>query len=283
MLPTLPIIEGGKRDQPAWREYLKWVYGDDVPGGASVDLNTFSWFYHQAPLGETVTPADRGSWNFLEGAIPVNSAWTCSLPFLPQCWFSSYGFFVYREEPAPSLEAWKELDRVEVLRVKFEEKGAAWFYKAVGSGVFLNLRALPAPGQTKIVLGQLPDLGAYDQQVYQYMLSQDCNLLVSAQRFRDGKVEIVVRGGGPTEDMNSPCPLSPPCYSTGLFSSAPCVCSEAPPLVLLNCRTKVARILETEKPLDVVDFYVRFIFFVLSIGCILAVVVVALWLQSKGR
>ena len=49
-LPILPVLAGGGSDFPLWRSYFRWVYGEDVPADASVDLNTFSWFYDEAPF-----------------------------------------------------------------------------------------------------------------------------------------------------------------------------------------------------------------------------------------
>lgn len=279
VVPRLPVLVGGQSDHPEWRKYLAWVYGEaEIPRGKSVDLNTFAWFYHQAPL--KVEVLDRVN---LMGELPVDTAWTCRIPFLPECEFSPYGFFVTRDQARPSLDAWKQLDRLEVLRVKFAEKGAAWFYYAVGSGIFLNLRALPVAGEMKVIIGALPDLGIYDQGVYEYMLRDNCNILISANRFSDRRVEVVVRSSSATADLNSACPLDASVFSTGLFERASCVCSANGRLPLLNCRREVARTLMTERPLDDAAFYVQVGSVAAFLLVLLVLCLVAMRLQSRGR
>ena len=75
------------------------------------------------------------------------TAWTCELPWLPEYLLRAFGFFVARPASAEDMRLRVRRLRLEVLRVQFPEEGVAWFYSGVGSGVFLNLDALPSLGR----------------------------------------------------------------------------------------------------------------------------------------
>lgn len=242
-VPSLPVLRGGGHDHPEWRRYVEWVYGEPVPAGSELDLNAFSWFYWNAPLAAVLHPRRRTGLDFAE-RVARNTAWTCFFPFLPQCKFSPYGFFVARRPPEPTVEAWTRAGRLEVARVRFHESGAAWFYHAVGSGVFLNLDALPVAGRPVVHVGPLPALGAWDNEVAAYMAALDCNLLVVQDRYQDGKVEIVVRAAAAAAPLDAACPFADAVFSTGLAARRPCSCSDG--AALLNCRGAVAAFLEAQ-------------------------------------
>ena len=273
--PRLPVLRGGEADHPDWRRYITWVYGEDVPIGTEVDLNSFSWFYLNSPLARELQPVEH---SMARTQLALNTAWTCSLPFKPECVFAPYGFFVSREPLEATVEAWTKTGRLEVTRVKFDETGAAWFYHAVGSGIFLNLDALPTAGQTMVSLGVPPGLGLWDAGIGTYMKERDCNLLIIVDRFPDRRVEVVVRAASLDLPLDSSCPLPLSVFSTGLSTQQPCACSES--VTLLNCRRDVTSFLKGCKASLWTDFLFRIVFYLLAtvalVGCI-----VALMLQAR--
>lgn len=276
IVPELPILHGGAVDYPEWRQYLHWVYGEDVPMGSIVDLNSFSWFYSNSPLASMLQPMMH---NLSRNDTALNTAWMCSLPFLPQCIFSPYGFFVSREPYERNVDAWTKTGRLEVLRVRFPESGAAWFYHAIGSGVFLNLNALPTPGRAIVSIGVPPDLGRWDEGVTAYMEALDCNLLVITDRFPDRRVEIVVRASSSTTSLDLTCAFPSTVFSTGLFNKQSCVCSSD--VTLLNCRKDVATFLKQSASSLWTDFVLQ-VLFLLLVLVTLAGAAVALVLQARA-
>ena len=278
-VPRLPVLKGGGVDQPNWRRYVRWVYGEDVPTQAELDLNAFSWFYWNAPLPTGFQPVWRDSpWSQRSSPLAPNTAWTCSIPILPECKFSPFGFFVSREQPDAKVEAWTRTGRIEVLRVKFHEAGAAWFYHAVGSGVFLNLDALPVNGRTLLQVGDPPNLGLWDAGVGAYMQERDCNLLIITDRFADRRVEIVVRGASLDAPLDSTCPFLSSAFSTGLATQQRCECSGD--VTLLNCRADVSSYLRTRQSSLWMDYLIQCTFFLLTFFVLLASFV-ALAMQER--
>jgi hypothetical protein len=273
--PRLPILSGDDNNHPEWRQYLDWVYGEGVPTGKEIDLNTFSWFYWASPLGTELRPLQQNVlWTRMAPPLALSTAWTCSLPFKPECSFSQYGFFVSREQPEETVEAWTKAGRIEVARIKFHETGAAWFYHAVGSGVFLNLDALPVSGQAMVHSGDLPDLGLWDGGIGAYMKERDCNLLIIVDRFPNRMVEIVVRAASLDTPLDTTCPLSESVFSTGLSAKQPCVCSDD--VKISNCRHDVSSILKTYKSSLWTDFFLDIlVYIVVSVALVGGVVAIA--------
>jgi hypothetical protein len=236
VVPTLPVLRPGESDHPEWRAYLRWVYGDSA-ATAVVDLNAFSWFYQTCPL--KVQPVSHGA----SETLAPNTAWTCNAVLLPECQFQAYGFFVTRgSSSAEDMRRLAGSGRLEVLRVRFPEMGVAWFYGAVGSGVFLNLDALPTSGSVVIRAGLPEDWmgGVLDYTAAEWMRQHDCALLVMAERFADSRVEIVARAPGDgdiSEDATCPFSSSPAAFSTGL-AREPCEC-RSDGVSLINCRAEV--------------------------------------------
>jgi hypothetical protein len=269
LVPRLPVLSGGGVDHPEWRRYVRWVYGEDVPIEAALDLNAFSWFYWNAPLPKGFQPMWRDlPWSHRNIPLAPNTAWTCSIPFLPECKYAPFGFFVYRKQPHATVEAWTKTGRIEVLRVKFHEEGAAWFYHSVGSGVFLNLDALPVDGQTLLHAGDRLDLGVWDAGVGAYMQERDCNLFIIVGRFADERVEIVVRAPSLDAPLDCTCPFLSGAFSTGLATRQRCECSSDVPL--LNCRADVSSFLRTRQPLFWMDYLFQSTFFLLALFVVLA-------------
>lgn len=138
--------------------------------------------------------------------------------------------------------------RLEVLRVRFPETGVAWFYLGVGSGVFLNLDALPSPGSVVVSAGLPQDWqgGVLDSTAASWMVQHDCSLLALAERFADSRVELVVRAPGESTSEDAACPFAPASFSTG-FVREPCAC-RGDGVYLLNCRAEVWDFLKTRHP-----------------------------------
>ena len=69
---------------------------------------------------------------------------------------------------------------------------------------------------------------------------------LAAERFADGRVEIVVRAPADSASEDATCPFSPTAFSTG-FERSPCVC-RGDGVALLNCRPEVWAYLKTRHP-----------------------------------
>jgi len=278
LIAPLPVLRPGQQDHPEWRAYLRWVYGEDTP--EDVDLNGFSWFYWNSPLGRVSAVPHVSS-----EALPAGTAWTCELPWLPEYRFRAYGFFVARPSSAEDMRLAVRRRRLEVLRVRFPEEGVAWFYSGIGSGVFLNLDALPSPGSVVVSSGLPPDWqgGVLDTTAASWMTQHHCSLLVLAERFADGRVEIVVRAPDGSGSEDATCPFSASAFSTG-FERSPCVC-RGDGVELLNCRPEVREFLKTRRPSTWASslFAAGESWTVLGLGAFFAAVFVAVLLQHFGR
>lgn len=175
--------------------------------------------------------------------------------------------------------------RLEVLRVQFPEEGVAWFYSGVGSGVFLNLDALPSPGSVVVSSGLPADWpgGVLDSNAASWLTQHDCSLLVVAERFADGRMEIVVRAPDGSASEDATCPFSASAFSTG-FERSPCVC-RGDGVALLNCRPEVWAYLKTRHPSTWASSLSAAVssWTVLGLGAFLAALLVAVLLQHFGR
>ena len=238
-VPKLPVFRPGQKDFPEWRAYLRWVYGDDAT--EDVDLNAFSWFYWRCPLGALQKPVPHDS----SEALPPHTAWICEQKLAPEYRFKAYGFFVTQPASVDDVRRLLLKERLEVLRVRFPETGVSWFYATVGSGVFLNLDALPSSGSMVVHKG-LPDDwrgGVLDSTASAWMQDHDCAMLVVTERFADSRVEIIVRSPKNDSSRDMACPFTTAAFSSG-FSKTPCDCN-ADGTYLLNCRREVWQYLKT--------------------------------------
>ena len=137
-VPRLPIITPlNKSEYPEWHEYIERVYREPVT--RKYDLNTFNFFYHFSPL--KVLPIQQ----HLILALPVryrrNIAIKQNWSPSPESKIYRVGFLVTRELP-------RMQERVEVIRTQMPrananmwesgEEKCAWFYHAIGSGMFID-------------------------------------------------------------------------------------------------------------------------------------------------
>ena len=274
----MPVLLPGQEDHPEWRAYLRWVYGQEPP--EAVDLNDFSWFYWNSPLGQLSAAPHVSS-----EVLPAGTAWTCELPWLPEYRFRAYGFFVARPSTAEDMRLRVRRRRLEVLRVQFPEQGVAWFYSGVGSGVFLNLDTLPSPGSVVVSSGLPEDWqgGVLDSTAAAWMTRHDCSLLVLAERFADGRVELVARAPDGLASEDATCPFAPAAFSTG-FERSPCAC-RGDGVALLNCRAEVWAYLKTRHPSAWASGLLAAAssWTVLGLGAFLAALFVAVLLQRFGK
>jgi len=283
LVPKLPVLTGGEVDHPDWRRYLKWVYGDDLARGEQIDLNTFTWFYWGSPLDNVVAPMRFTALSLPSSAgsfFPANGAWVSDLPLVPETDFASFGFFVSREGFPSTVDALTATGRIEVLRVKVPEQGAAWFYYARGSGVFLRLDALPVRGDVLVSFGDPPNLGLWDGDVSKYMRDRNCSLLAIVQRFADRRVEIVVRSRRAEDALDETCVFGNRTYSTGLSTRMPCDCT-GDRTVLINCRKQVYDTFASPTVVLARKLYIDLSLLATAASC--ALVVCAVIVQLLGR
>ena len=115
------------------------------------------------------------------------------------------------------------------------------------------------------------------------MTQHHCSLLFLAERFADGRVEIVARAPEDSASEDATCPFSASAFSTG-FERSPCVC-RGEGVELLNCRPEVWEYLKTRHPSTWASslFAAGGSWTVLGLGAFLAAVFVAVLLQHLGR
>lgn len=151
-VPVLPVLTPRNRARwPKWHAYYEEVYG--VPVQTVVDLNTFTFFYRFSPL--CVSPI-RNTLFFFGPTCHRNVAFTTSIPEIvltPETKISKKGYFVSRREYPPIDK------RLEVIRARMPLQGrsinggesmCAWYYHAVGSGLFIDI-------QTPLILNKRRD------------------------------------------------------------------------------------------------------------------------------
>lgn len=147
-LAKLPVVD--MEHLSPWTSYLRRVY----PGRrGTVDLNTFTFFYWDAPLSlERINFCDWADDRpFLREGTPWiggRRAWEWG----PEHFLSQLGFFVMRSPSRNDTMREVSTGQIEVLRfgpnrfTQEAERGrAAWFYHAVGSGVYLDCSHLASP------------------------------------------------------------------------------------------------------------------------------------------
>lgn len=146
MLSGLPVLRPTRENRdlfPEWHAYFERVYGHPVR--CDIDLNSFSFFYNDSPLG---VPTKHNVWP------RANQAWTSFVPYFPEHYVGAIGYFVKR--PPAALPA---TGRVEVMRVayanadflrgvewleasrlrRYGESKVSWFFVVVGSGVYIDI------------------------------------------------------------------------------------------------------------------------------------------------
>lgn len=147
-LGTLPVLTRSNHDAfPEWHRYMHLVYKQQQVKHP-IDLNRFTWFYWFAPL--RVERLFMASWNDSVPEVPYGTPWIGgdhAWHWGPEHLARRLGFFVHRRRRSP--EYFSAAARLEVMRTrtrwtaKSEGKhGVAWFYHAVGSGIFLETSSL---------------------------------------------------------------------------------------------------------------------------------------------
>ena len=157
-MPQLPILSAANRDtEAAWHSYILQTYGEPI-GSNVIDLNTFSWFYNDAPAVRSLlsTPCLQVC------TVEINAEMYEGTPWIgtrgpeggggSDSWnfgVGSIGFFVARPFILPSSAP--TCSRIEVMHVYTswagEEQGVSWFYNTVGSGIYLDCADLPTAGR----------------------------------------------------------------------------------------------------------------------------------------
>ena len=170
-MPRLPVLTAHNTlEYPLWHEYVARVYHEAPEGDASLDLNTFSFFY----TGDAY-PATT---ELLHGPRRDPCLRVCTLrswpdrppiyegtPFVgdagPEAGVGRIGFFVHREPPLSREEVMAQVaggpehgGTLEVMHVRTDwlggEVGVSWFFYAVGSGVRLDVTRLPKEGAVAV-------------------------------------------------------------------------------------------------------------------------------------
>ena len=264
IVPSLPALTSdalNHRLHSAWHNYVKDVYGEDIPDGETLILNNFNFFYTTAPFKYEVSISYLG-----KHKIQLNEAWDGSVVGLvgdeigrslhkqwgdPASAFSRIGFFVRRETltVAAIENMMHTTGRLEVCRVRAEERHVAWFYLAIGSGIFLDLEKLLGRGKALVVQDR-SDIPGWDTEkgdVDADKIMHEAGLSVavftspfqSATTLLDAintRVEIVV-AIPQQKDPLSTCPFenSAQYLSTGISSKnrLPCTCDNSKKY--LNC------------------------------------------------
>jgi hypothetical protein len=134
-LPVLDSTVQNRLEHDEWHTYFERVYGNRVYG--SIDLNSFEWLYNYAPLhlltqrpigvplpGVHSPPKRRGTLYY------CTSDMICGQ-------YRPHGYFLVADPRAPR----KARKAQEVLHHSCEwedDSPEVWFYKLVGTGVFLK-------------------------------------------------------------------------------------------------------------------------------------------------
>jgi len=160
VMPQLPILTAiNEPDYPLWHAYVRKVYHQAVTGNMRVDLNTFSMFYHASNLDGQALDAVANL--FVENPclrICTLESWPNRKPVYdgsvfvgdsgPEMRMGALGFFVHR--PFITKGAVAGCARLEVMHLRTEwlggERGVSWFFNTVGSGVFLDCKAMLQDG-----------------------------------------------------------------------------------------------------------------------------------------
>jgi len=197
-LKTLPVLNSSTHNQHrAWHEYIGNIYGQDFFDSPprALDLNTFTWFYWNAPLQDQVQYLHLADWFDDRPRIESGTPWTggkLAWTWGPEHLTRRMGFFVWRP---PSLFCRSGCFRTllkernfEVLRIGpnefsggYEKHGEAWFFHTIGSGIFLRLAGKQ----------QYASADIRTQRSCKPKTERKCLQTMSAPR-----IELVVRHGG---------------------------------------------------------------------------------------
>ena len=144
MINNLPVLApSNKQEYLDWHKYFERVYNHPVD--CNVDLNEFTFFYNDSPIG---IPR---MYNYFP---QENQAWTSPVPYFPEHYIRSIGFFVKRKNSKIKK------GKIEVIRTSFSNDDAmtgvgriarkfplfssigesklVWFFIVKGSGVFID-------------------------------------------------------------------------------------------------------------------------------------------------
>jgi len=164
VLPRLPVLTASNRaDFPLWHAYIERRYHQQISGAMSVDLNTFSMFYHASNADGG--PLDAIATLFVENPclrICTLESWPNRRPVYdgspfvgdsgPEMRMNALAFFVHR--PFISRAEVQNCERLEVMHLRTEwlggERGVSWFFNTVGSGVFIDCHNLPHEGRIQV-------------------------------------------------------------------------------------------------------------------------------------
>ena len=240
-LPVLPVLTPHNRlVYPEWHSYYERVYKHSVVD--NVDLNTFTFFFWDSPLGHVKVRV--AMWQF--SRLRCGQAWVGDHG--PELLLARVGFFVHREACEVSAS-----DPVEVIRVntdylqhspEFAEKDLAWFFGVKGSGMFIK-----RPDRGIVVLRtkyQVHKLWGVQWPHSKHTLSWEQNVLPEVLESRGIRMLIISHSGYPAPRVEVIVPRSGKIGTCGretLFRQTAsleyveCVCDEAQPI--LNCDTDI--------------------------------------------
>ena len=144
IIERLPIVDMSS-DTSAWLSYLRRVYPHR---NDTVDLNTFTFFYWDAPIN--VTLLHYCDWHDERGRVEDGTPWIGG----PEAWewgpehmMRQVGFFVFRARSPGAVRSYFESNSLEVLRygpnarlvsLNDESDHTAWFYHCIGSGIYVD-------------------------------------------------------------------------------------------------------------------------------------------------
>jgi hypothetical protein len=149
-----------------WHDYVSSVYHAPLPSGQAFDLNKLTFFYKRGHQRRVKAVDVLLNHNNGSGCLSICRAGIATRTYLGTPWvavgsrkgatpgaaFGSIGFFVRRA--ADSVPHFRNAARLEVAHVETTfhggEIGVAWFFHAVGSGVFLDCHRLPTKGRVVV-------------------------------------------------------------------------------------------------------------------------------------
>lgn len=147
LLPRLPVLTPSNTEKfPCWHAYYRRVYGGPVAW--PVDLNTFTFFYWDSPLADfpvTMLPMLSSIIMDFEPGLPwiYCEEWRgADSQKVPECHILKLGFFVVRRPRRSHFCSGRYVEVIRSRESSVEELGCAWFYHAIGSGIFIDTSPL---------------------------------------------------------------------------------------------------------------------------------------------
>ena len=223
LLPTLHVLGPGNHSREhhrSWHTYFAECYGEPVSD--FVDLNTFTWFYWGSPL--RLDTGDVHVAHRKDTGVLLGQPWVGSFDNgnEPEGLVGRLGYF--RKVGTPPAGAFLS-GRVEVMRTRTAftehvEREVAWFFHAVGSGVFVDM-----PPAQVMVTANRSDFAARANKTWtsegiapSLMRHLGVRMVVFQDAFLNSRTEIVVlRDPGLNQSSWSSLPLS-----TGWKTSRAC-------------------------------------------------------------